>query len=51
VWVASLNAEQIFLYRDPTPTGYATVQVARRGDVISPLAFPDLTIAVDAILG
>jgi Uma2 family endonuclease len=51
VWVASLNRDQIFLYHDPAPDGYATAQVARRGDVISPLAFPDLKIAVDAILG
>jgi Uma2 family endonuclease len=51
VWVASLNGEQIFLYRDPTPNGYATTLIARRGDVISPLAFPDLKIAVNSILG
>lgn len=51
VWVASLNGDQIFLYRDPTPSGYATVQVARRGDVMSPLAFPELAIPVEAILG
>jgi Uma2 family endonuclease len=51
VWVASLNRDQIFMYRDPTPDGYATMQVAHRGDVISPVAFPDVRIAVDAIFG
>jgi Uma2 family endonuclease len=51
LWIADLNRDRIGIYRDPTPTGYATVQIARRGDTISPLAFPDLQIAVDAILG
>jgi Uma2 family endonuclease len=51
VWVASLNRDQILMYRDPTPDGYATMRVARRGDVISSIAFPDVRIAVDAILG
>jgi Uma2 family endonuclease len=51
LWIADLNRDRVGIYRDPTPTGYATVQVARRGETISPLAFPDLQIAVDAILG
>lgn len=51
LWIADLNRDLIGIYRDPTPTGYASVQVARRGETISPLAFPDLQIAVEAILG
>jgi Uma2 family endonuclease len=51
LWIADLNRERIAIYRDPTPTGYATTQIARRGDTISPLAFPDLQIAVVDILG
>ena len=51
LWIADLNRDRVGIYRDPTPTGYATVQVARRGETISPLAFPDLKIAVEAILG
>jgi Uma2 family endonuclease len=51
LWIADLNRDRVTLYRDPIPTGYATVQVARRGETISPLAFPDLQIAVEAILG
>ena len=51
LWIVSLNRDQILLHRDPTPGGYATLRVARRGESISPLAFPQLTIAVDAILG
>ena len=51
LWIADLNRDRISIHRDPTPTGYATVQVARRGETISPLAFPDIQIAVEAILG
>ncbi len=51
LWIANLNRDQIIVHRDPTPAGYATTRVARRGESISPLAFPDLTIAVEAILG
>ena len=51
MWVASLNRGQVFVYRDPTPEGYATIHVVGRGESVSPLAFPALTIAVDAILG
>jgi Uma2 family endonuclease len=51
LWIANLNRDQLVVHRDPTPTGYATVQVHRRGESISPLAFPHLTIDVDSILG
>lgn len=51
LWIASLNRDQVIILRDPTPRGYATTRVARRGEFISPLAFPELKIAVDAILG
>ena len=51
LWIANLNRDQVIVCRDPAPAGYATMRVARRGESISPLAFPNLTIAVDAILG
>jgi Uma2 family endonuclease len=50
-WLVDLNHDRVTLFRDPTPNGYATTRVARRGESISPLAFPDLTIAVADILG
>ena len=51
LWIANLNRDQIVVYGDPTPEGYATTRVARRGESISPLAFLELTIAVDGVLG
>jgi Uma2 family endonuclease len=49
-WIVNLPGEQIIVHRDPTPTGYRSVQVLRRGEMVSPLAFPDLQIAVSDVL-
>ncbi len=51
LWIAAVDRDYVAIHRDPTATGYSTTRVARRGEVISPLAFPDLTIPVDEILG
>lgn len=50
-WLVDLPSSVIEVYRDPSPQGYREVLTLRRGDRISPLAFPDLMIEVDAILG
>lgn len=41
----------IYVYRRPSPQGYQEVREYRRGDEISPEAFPDVRFAVDSILG
>jgi Uma2 family endonuclease len=51
LWIVDLNRDRITRYVDPTPDGYATTQVFRRGESLSPLAFPHLMLAVDDILG
>jgi Uma2 family endonuclease len=51
LWIANLNRDQIIVHRDPTPSGYSTIRITRSGETISPLAFPDLVIAVNDILG
>src|SRR4051812_14021193 len=51
LWIADLNRDLITRHLDPTPGGYASAQVFCRGEFLSPLAFPDLTIAVNDILG
>jgi Uma2 family endonuclease len=50
-WFVDLNNHRIQRYLDPTRDGYRTTRVYRRGESLSPLAFPDLLIAVDDILG
>ena len=51
LWIVDVNREWITVYTDPTADGYGTTQVFRRGESLSPRAFPRLTIAVDDVLG
>lgn len=51
LWIVDLNRARVTRYADPTPDGYATTRVFRRGESLSPLAFPTLTINVDDLLG
>lgn len=51
LWIADLNRDFVTRYTDPTPDGYATTQVFRRGESLTPLAFPDLVVNVTDILG
>ncbi len=50
-WPVDLEEDVIFVYRDPTPTGYRTVRGAPRGERLAPLAFPTQEFAVADILG
>lgn len=49
-WLVDLNSKTIFVYRQPSPEGYQEVREYRRGDEISPKAFPDVSFSVDSIL-
>ncbi len=51
LWVVDLGRDHVMVYREPAATGYATTQVFRRGDTISPGTVPELQIAVVDILG
>lgn len=51
LWIADLNRNRVTRYLDPTPQGYGTTRVFRRGESLSPLAFPNLAVAVDDIVG
>jgi Uma2 family endonuclease len=50
-WLVDLNSDTIFVHRRPSPAGYQDVRAYRRGDSISPEAFPAVRFAVDEILG
>lgn len=39
------------VHRDTGPDGYRDVRRLRRGDQVSPLAFPDLVLDVESLLG
>ena len=50
-WLVDLNSDTIFAYRRPSPGRYKKVREYRRGDWISPQAFPDERFLVDDLLG
>jgi len=51
VWIVDLLAEAIEVYRAPRGDECRDVRIARRGESLTCLAFPDITVAVDDILG
>ncbi len=51
VWLVDLKGGQIEVYRQPVDGVYAVKIERRSGENVSPLAFPDVVLAVDAILG
>jgi Uma2 family endonuclease len=51
VWLIDINSACIEVYRHPTAEGYQEFQKFYRGQNLSILAFPDLSITVDEILG
>ncbi len=50
-WLIDLRSGTISVYCRPSHQGYQEVQEYRRGDEISPEAFPDVRISVASILG
>lgn len=49
-WIVNLPRDVLIILRDPGPTDYRSEQIFRRGDVVAPLAFPDVEIAVADLL-
>jgi Uma2 family endonuclease len=49
-WLVDLPHELVTVHRDPTSDGYRLIQSFRSGQIVSPLAFPDLVIVVLDIL-
>ncbi len=50
-WLVDLNSGTLFVYRRPSPEGYQDVRAYRRGESVSPEAFPDVFFTVDEIFG
>ena len=51
LWVVDVQAGTVEVHRDPRGNHYQQVALYRRGDRLSPLAFPDLSIGVAEIVG
>jgi len=48
-WIVDVQNETVRLYKDPAGSSFTSVRNFRRGEMVSPSAFPDLRIAVDVI--
>lgn len=51
VWLVDLDRSLIEAHQDPGSNGYQTVRTVRRGERLSPLAFPELSLTAEEILG
>lgn len=51
VWLVNLPADRIDVYRQPVAGRYASVRGVSRGERLSPLRLPDITIEAAEILG
>jgi Uma2 family endonuclease len=49
-WLIDVPAGTLEIHRDPGPDGYTSIDVLSRGEVASPRAFPDATIALSDLL-
>lgn len=49
-WIVNLVDNTVDVHREPGPKGYGSVKSFKPGDTLSPLAFPDVTLDVAAIL-
>lgn len=51
-WLVNLVERKVELYRDPSPDGtYRSITQARHGDHIAPVAFSDVAMTVESLLG
>ncbi|OKH34066.1 hypothetical protein NIES2119_21430 [[Phormidium ambiguum] IAM M-71] len=51
VWLIDINEQYIEVYRQPSANGYQNIQRFVRGQNLSILAFPEVIISVDEVLG
>lgn len=51
VWLVDINEQCIEVYREPSPNGYQNIQRFMRGENLSILAFPEIIISVNEVLG
>jgi len=51
VWLVNLTDYAVTLYRDPVGGRYATLRTARRGESVTSLRLPGVTLRVEDIIG
>ena len=51
LWIIDVTGERILVRRGPAADGYGESLTVRRGDSLSPEAFPDIVVSTDDLLG
>ena len=51
VWIAELSNRMLHVYREPSKRSYNVALHLRADDVVSPLAFPEILLAVSDLVG
>ena len=51
VWLVDLNTDTLTLYAQPSNGAYGVIQTFRRGDNVTSIIIPDLSVRVEEILG
>jgi Uma2 family endonuclease len=51
VWIENLQEDVLVVCRDPVGENYTTQLTRRRGESISPLAFPAVVFKIEELLG
>lgn len=51
VWLVNLPANRIDVHRQPFAGRYSDIRAASRGDLLTPVHFPNVALAVDEVLG
>ncbi|MFM5980428.1 MAG: Uma2 family endonuclease [Sphaerospermopsis kisseleviana] len=51
VWLVDIIEQKIIVYRQLTENGYSQITTFQRGEILDILAFPEIKITVDSILG
>lgn len=49
-WVLDVTGRQLHVFREPTPTGYAHHEILTEPANVAPLAFPDVSLSLAAML-
>lgn len=50
-WVVNIDGDGVEVFRDPRPAGYASRQTLRGDEELRPLAFPEIAVRPEMLLG
>lgn len=51
VWILDLQSRVLLVFRDPAADGYSTTVTIESGGAVSPIAFPEMSLALNDIIG